>query len=261
MTRRAASTAGGAIDSFEIYANGTQVGSGGRHPDGHGRRRTAPLHVHRQGMRRNGACSTEDGGVEDGQRLRTGRRAIGAVTDTSQTAGAVQLGRARRQRPRARCRPGTASTAAAGRTGPAAVAPSVVGNACAQSHTIEVQGRDGAGLEGPESSASAGSSAACPDAGRDGRQDGATPSAGARVSEYVRRSVLPVHRIEVRNFPGRRASHLPAVILGHHAGELHDRRTAAGGVNADWLVRVSRVGTCRHLLPAGGRSGPGSIAW
>jgi hypothetical protein len=157
------SSAGGAVSQFIVYANGSQVGSGGANQTVTVGANGTPYTFTAQACI-NDSCSV----ATDGQsQTATAYGPVGAASATyvenSQTAvrfnwyvppdngrGPMQV---------------RYQVDGGGWSGWGGSDSGVFGNGCSQSHTIQVQGRDNAGLEGPVSQGATGSSAACPPPG------------------------------------------------------------------------------------------------
>jgi hypothetical protein len=159
VTVAPSTTAGGQISSYEIYAGGSRVGSGGTSQDVTvGSNGTSYSFTARACV--NGTCSSDGGAAKSASAYGPVGGASVSVTDTSQTqvrftwSAPGDNGRGPMQTRYNVDGGGWSGWAGGGGT-------VVVGNACAQGHSIQVQGRDSAGLEGPVGSTS-GSSNACP---------------------------------------------------------------------------------------------------
>jgi hypothetical protein len=159
ITVVASSTAGGAISSYDIYANGSKVGSGGTSQNvtvpsnGTNYTFTARACV-------SGSCSNNDGDSASAVAYGAVGSASARFADSGQTAVRFNWdpppdnGRGPMQTRFNVDNGGWSGWAQGGGT-------TVVGNACNQGHSIQVQGRDSQGLEGPLSG-TAGTSAPCP---------------------------------------------------------------------------------------------------
>lgn len=160
VTVRATSTAGGAIGEYRVFANGTQVGTGGTSQtvtvgaNGTSYTFTAQACV-------SGSCSTQTGDAKSASAYGPVGAPSVAHTDTSQTQvrfnwnPPADNGRGPMQTSYQVDGGGWSGWADGGST-------IVVGDACAQAHSIVVRARDSAGLEGAQTASASGSSAACP---------------------------------------------------------------------------------------------------
>ena len=205
----------------------------------------------------NGSCSTEDGDSEKASAYGPVGAPSVRVPDTSQTAvrfnwdAPVDNGRAPMQTRYRIDGGGWSDWANGGGT-------TLVGNACAQSHSIDVQARDGAGHEAANGASASGSSAVCPDpvatVGKWGNAVGRGQGA-----EYCGDPSCQYIRIDVRNFPnGARVTCQPS--FSGTTPVSFSTENGAGGVNADWWYGYPGR-TFSVTCSGGGRSGTGSITW
>jgi hypothetical protein len=156
----ASSTAGGEISQYLVYANGSQVGTGGATQtvtvgsNGTAYTFTAQACV-------SGSCSTETGVSKAASAYAPVGAPSAAHVDTSQTQVRFNWdapgdnGRGPMQTSYQIDGGGWSGWADGGGT-------IVVGNACAQGHSIVVRARDSKGLESSQTASASGSSAACP---------------------------------------------------------------------------------------------------
>lgn len=156
---KASSNAGGSVTQFQVFADGAQVGSGS------GPTITVPAAKgsHTFSARAcvsNGSCSVDFGETSSAIAFDSVGSATATFVENSQTAvrfnwyvppdngrGPMQV---------------RYQVDGGGWSGWGGSDSGVFGNGCSQSHIIQVQGRDSAGLEGSVSQGATGSSAACP---------------------------------------------------------------------------------------------------
>ena len=258
VTAKPSSTAGGAISEYRIFANGDQVGTGGATQtvtvDANGKDYTftAQACVGR-------SCSTADGASKKASAYGPVGAPSVSATDTSQTQvrftwkAPDDNGRGPMQTRYRIDDGGWSDWSNGGGT-------TVVGNACNQSHKIDVEAQDSKGLNAAKGDSASGRSNDCPDPVVKVGKWGNAVGRGQGTSEYCGDPSCQYIRIDVRNFPDKTQLTCQPSFSGTTPVSFSTDGNGAGGVNAEWWYGYPGR-TFSVTCSGGGRSGTGSITW